>query len=597
MANRLKITKATKTFSITGIGASTAAGTNRQAIITVAAGGLKPATKTMTNSDLQVGDKFLVATTQNGLTAGTTYYVGEVLSDTTFVPFRLSPDDMQPAAGTTSPQWPGGGSPVTTASGAIAVATTVAISGSGYPTPSNATGPQMGVVGGDTSLFGSQLTVTSAIAVAAPGRYWFDAASADVFGDKDADFATNATVGEQLSKSFTQDNVPFAVGDLIVGYAYIINNAGTTDFTGIGAENNNHGTVFVATGVGAGTGTVLYSGSGSLNLELGTVGSVDVVATNTASSSAGTGLITCASTADFDLFAPIWFTATIGGLTANTTYFVLTIPSATTFSVSATRNGAGLALSTTTVTTPANIEKLTLGAVSNLTAYDEASIYGANDDADSFILRQKGKRKYLVQNSAGNSGICTLVDGAGATLNANEMSISGTYRASTGNAGGLAGVTSFAQSISDVNGLPFTNAEGTTVTAAYNPGMQATFVAAPAAIAYPAIVSGTRYAVISDGTTTAALLTAVGSTSVAAATGYTIGKSYIITTAGTTDFTLIGADDSVVGTIFTATGVGSGTGFASDAIFTATNAGTGATTGTFQQYSQTGSNKPIIAFA
>ena len=38
--------------------------------------------------------------------------------------------------------------------------------------------------------------------------------------------------------------------------------------------------------------------------------------------------------------------------------------------------------------------------------------------------------------------------------------------------------------------------------------------------------------------------------------------SYTILTAGTTDFTLIGAADSVVGTVFTATGVGSGTGTA-----------------------------------
>ena len=38
---------------------------------------------------------------------------------------------------------------------------------------------------------------------------------------------------------------------------------------------------------------------------------------------------------------------------------------------------------------------------------------------------------------------------------------------------------------------------------------------------------------------------------------------YIIVTTGTTDFTLIGAADSVVGTVFTATGVGTGTGTAS----------------------------------
>lgn len=44
--------------------------------------------------------------------------------------------------------------------------------------------------------------------------------------------------------------------------------------------------------------------------------------------------------------------------------------------------------------------------------------------------------------------------------------------------------------------------------------------------------------------------------------GFTIGPTYTILTAGTTNFTLIGAADNVVGTVFVATGVGSGTGTA-----------------------------------
>lgn len=43
---------------------------------------------------------------------------------------------------------------------------------------------------------------------------------------------------------------------------------------------------------------------------------------------------------------------------------------------------------------------------------------------------------------------------------------------------------------------------------------------------------------------------------------FEVGIQYTIITAGTTDFTLIGAADSVPGTIFTATGVGTGTGTA-----------------------------------
>lgn len=45
---------------------------------------------------------------------------------------------------------------------------------------------------------------------------------------------------------------------------------------------------------------------------------------------------------------------------------------------------------------------------------------------------------------------------------------------------------------------------------------------------------------------------------------FVVGKSYTITSLGTTDFTLIGAEVNVVGARFTATGVGSGTGEAID---------------------------------
>lgn len=48
----------------------------------------------------------------------------------------------------------------------------------------------------------------------------------------------------------------------------------------------------------------------------------------------------------------------------------------------------------------------------------------------------------------------------------------------------------------------------------------------------------------------------------AASAGFTIGQSYTILTVGTTDFTLIGARNNLVGTSFVATGAGSGTGTA-----------------------------------
>ena len=101
------------------------------------------------------------------------------------------------------------------------------------------------------------------------------------------------------------------------------------------------------------------------------------------------------------------------------------------------------------------------------------------------------------------------------------------------------------------------------------------------------IVSGAflvpnEYTIVSAGTTD---FTLIGSTDSVVGTkfratrtditagAFEIGEKYTIKTVGTTDFTLVGASISNIGEEFTATGVGTGTG-------TATNSGTGTGTGT-----------------
>ena len=42
---------------------------------------------------------------------------------------------------------------------------------------------------------------------------------------------------------------------------------------------------------------------------------------------------------------------------------------------------------------------------------------------DGFIVRQKGSRKYLVQDTSGNVGVCVLVDKDDASLDEGEMTI------------------------------------------------------------------------------------------------------------------------------------------------------------------------------
>ena len=66
-------------------------------------------------------------------------------------------------------------------------------------------------------------------------------------------------------------------------------------------------------------------------------------------------LMTCTSTADLYLNQPVEFAGTVfGGVAINTTYYVKEIPTATTFSISATYGGATLVLSTATGTMSMN---------------------------------------------------------------------------------------------------------------------------------------------------------------------------------------------------------------------------------------------------
>ena len=89
---------------------------------------------------------------------------------------------------------------------------------------------------------------------------------------------------------------------------------------------------------------------------------------------------------------------------------------------------------------------------------------------------------------------------------------------------------------------------------------------------------------IGTGTVTGGItdFTKVGATKVTAG-NFIPGEKYIIFTLGSTNFTSIGASGNTVGLIFTATGVGTGTGEAITVNFTATGTGTG--TGTVSSIS------------
>ena len=77
----------------------------------------------------------------------------------------------------------------------------------------------------------------------------------------------------------------YPAGQFIVGNTYTILTAGTTNFVALGAANNNPGTVFVATGSGAGSATGLVSGQ---SYTINYVGTTDWTLLGAASSTFGT---------------------------------------------------------------------------------------------------------------------------------------------------------------------------------------------------------------------------------------------------------------------------------------------------------------------
>lgn len=56
---------------------------------------------------------------------------------------------------------------------------------------------------------------------------------------------------------------------------------------------------------------------------------------------------------------------------------------------------------------------------------------GSNAEANGFIVRQKGKRKFLVKDASGNQGVCTLANTANSSLTDNTMTVTCTFANST----------------------------------------------------------------------------------------------------------------------------------------------------------------------
>ena len=339
-----------------------------------------------------VGMPFQVATTVGGLTANTTYYILAITGNHTFTvsstQLSVQPQTSPSLSSTT------GGS-VKASVGVVDAYFNNPNGGAGFPTTNSNT---YSVVGGNTAIIGKQVLAQVAIGINGTGTLYASSGNANVFGTG-TDFANTLSAGSTMQ----------------VGVANI---NGSTDYVSLG--------------------TVSGSVAGYANIELS-----NATATGNFLTSVGNAQTLFAS-------QPVVLSANIGGLTAGTTYFVGTIANATAFSVSLTAGGANVGLTDEDTTSYAVQDRVVLTANAAVNATSATFVY-ANDEA-GYIVRQKGKQKYLVTGStSGLTAQCYLANVANTALTPNTMRVLATYANSA---------TQTVQSLSDHNGELFTATSG-----------------------------------------------------------------------------------------------------------------------------------------
>ena len=428
MGRPLKIAKAQAVLTITDTAET-------GSIVTISGGNLT----TSPTVGITKGMPFVVASTVGGLTAGVTYYVSSILSNTTFVAATTNPS-VQPQVLATLTD-----TTTQTVKASFAVVDAYfnnPVGGAGFPATNANT---YGVVGGNTTIVGSQVLTAVAIGVNGTGTLYTPTAvntSAVVVG-----------VGTDLANLATGAAVQVAVANI----------NGSTDYVDLGFASATKGNVSVAVANTLVTGNIISTTGNAQTL---------IVA------------------------MPITFSANLGALVTGTTYFVKAIANTAAFTVSTSQSGPEVQMTAATGTPNALMNRVVLTANANVVASNAAYVY-ANDEA-GFIVRQKGKTKYLVTGgTSGLTGVCYTANVANSALTPNTMNILSTDAASA---------TAFVSSIND-----------------YNSEIFPTQVAA-------------------------------GSLS--------IGTVYTIYSAGTTNWTAVGAMANMTGITFIATDTGSGTGTA-----------------------------------
>ena len=429
MGRPLKIAKAQAVLTITDTAET-------GSIVTISGGNLT----TSPTVGVAKGMSFQVASTVGGLTAGVTYFINSILSNTTFdvsaTQLSVQPQVMATLTDTSSQT-------VSMSVGVVDAYFNNPLGGTGFPATNANT---YGVVGGNTAIVGSQVLTRVAIGINGTGTLYTPVAvntSTVVVG-----------VGTDLANLATGAALQVAVANI----------NGSTDYVDLGFASATKGNVSVAVANTTVIGSII-----------GTSGNAQTLIAD----------------------MPIQFSANFGGLTTGTTYFVKTIANAAAFTVSTSQGGDVQAVTANaSVTANALMNRVVLTANANVVASNAAYVY-ANDEA-GFIVRQKGKTKYLVTGgTTGLTGVCFTANVANTALTPNTMNILSTD---------VASATAFVSSINDYNSEVF-----------------------PAQVAAGSLSAGTVYTIYST---------------------------------GTTNWAAVGAASSMTGVTFVATGTGTGTGTA-----------------------------------
>ena len=344
-----------------------------QAVLTITATSASTQLVTVSNNlstaGIIKGMPFVTASNVGNLITGTTYYVNQVVSNNTF---SVSSTNL-----TVQPQT----LPVLTTTTAQTVAATVAgvdtsfNNPNGSNTATNAT--TYGVVGGNTAQYVPTVLANVAIGKTGTGTLYSAGTGSNTVYGVGTDFANT-------SAQYTVYQVPVANVNGI-----------QTDYATVGWASSTFGNVVVAVANTTATGNVI-----------GTSGNALTLATN----------------------QPVLFSATFGGLTAGNVYFVATTPNAAAFTVSATQGGVPVQLtSNASVTANALQDRVVLSANNAANFTSTTGFVQATPEA-GFIVRQKGKTKYLAQGSTtGLQAQCYTSNFANTALYPNTMTVLGTY--------------------------------------------------------------------------------------------------------------------------------------------------------------------------